>query len=106
SPLIPLAVMFLIFEKVPNLFARGGLAQRADKAIVTQAARHVLQSTQMVSRTILRRNQHDENENRLAVQALKWHSAMRYGHRTDQAIHARMFGVRDGYTSPDAGRTQ
>src|SRR5262249_45274446 len=96
----------LIVKQVPDSVARRRVLQGADKRIVAQTARYIFQRPQVIAGPILRRDQHDEDVHRLAVQALQGDTRVRHADRADEAVDARVFGVRNGDAPADAGRAE
>src|SRR5262245_19739838 len=70
--------VFHIAEQVPDGFARSGLAQRTDEAVVAEAARDVFQGAEMIARPVLRRDQHHEHVHRLAVERVERLTVLRH----------------------------
>src|SRR5262249_49096139 len=98
--------MVELAQEVPDSVATGGFAERADEAVVAEAARDVFQGAQMIPGAVLRRNEHDEQVDRFAVEAIERDAAAADGDGAHQAIDAGMLGVRDGDAAADAGRAQ
>src|SRR5438552_3141224 len=61
-------------DQVPDFVTGPGRPQRADKTVIPQAARDILQRPQVVARTILRRDEQHEHVYRFAVQAIERHA--------------------------------
>src|SRR5436190_11631572 len=86
-----------VVEQTPDGFTRRRLAQRADEAVVTQAAGDVLQGAQVVAGAVLRRDQQHEHVDGLAVEAVEGDAPARDADGADQAVHGGVLAVRDGH---------
>src|SRR5579872_4365523 len=93
-------------EQSQDALARSGVAQLVDEVVVAQAARHVLQGAEVVAGPVLRRDEQDEHEHRLAVEAVEGDAGGRDGDGADELLDAGVLGVRDGDAAADAGRAE
>src|SRR5262249_21340804 len=98
--------MIRFVEQLPDVVARSRMAQRAHKAVVPKAARHIFQGAQMIAGPVLWRDQQHDHMHWLAVETVEWYAASRNGHRADQALDRIMLAMRDCHRSANPGRAQ
>src|SRR5262245_34067051 len=95
-----------LVQELQDFLGVPGLLEKPAKGLVAQLARDVFQGPQVIARTIGRRNQQEENADFFSIEAVESDALAADGHGSDQSLHARVFGVRDGDAAADAGAAQ
>src|SRR5271165_4017062 len=94
------------FEYVDDVLPGPGLTQETDEALVLQVSRDILQSSEMISRLVLRRNQQEKDVDRFAVEGCEIDPSPRQGDRADQARERGVPSMGDSDSHPDPRRAQ
>src|SRR5271166_2337489 len=94
------------FEYVDDILPRVRLTQETHEALVLQVSRDILQSSEMISRLVLRRNQQEEDVDRFAVKGRETDAPSGQGDCADQARERGVAGMGDGDSHPDPRRAQ